>query len=199
VKNQAASPSGSTTTDNGSFITLAKSGNSYTWTGTQTVTNAESAKINPVEKTTMVYLNAPMTGSYTLTAKITLTGTDTTGNTGLVFGELANPASAGETGFVNLVGLRHLSNGAFRGFYIRSSDNQLTTGNPNASLSKGSEYTYEIKWNGTNYSWKIQDNTGSVALGSTGAVFSGRQASYHPGIIVVKQTISISGLTLTLD
>jgi hypothetical protein len=139
-----------------------------------------------------------MTGPYTMTAKITLTGSAANTTTGLIFGELADPGDAGASGYKNLVGIRHLSNGAIRGYYLRASDNTLTTGNPSTTLAK-SEYTYEITWDGSSYSWKIGDNTGSVVLPATGTVFSGREASYHPGIIVLKQTIVISELTLTFD
>jgi uncharacterized protein YjdB len=205
IKNQNESPGVDTTPDtapDGSFITLTGNGaGSWTWTGTEVVSNAEATSIGSsgVGNTTMVYLDTPMTSPYTMTARITLTGAQTNSVTGFIFGELANPASAGASVFKNLVGIRHLSNGAFRGYYYRSSDDLLTTTDPNASLEKGSEYSFEIKWDGSTYSWKIESNPGSVGVDNMGAVFSGREASYHPGIIVIQQTIQISGLTLTLD
>jgi uncharacterized protein YjdB len=203
IKNQNLSPGAGTTPDTPDgegLITLTGSNAAgWTWTGTETVTNA-GGDINSgaIRNSTMAYLDTPMTRPYTLTAKITRTAGTTSSVTGLIFAELANPASAGASGFKNLVGIRHLSGGAFRGYYLDSSDG-LRTGNPNSSLTMGSEYTYEIKWDGSTYSWKIENNSGSIGVASTGAVFTGREASYHPGIIVLSQTLSISELKLTLD
>jgi lysophospholipase L1-like esterase len=203
IKNQSMSPGSGTTPDTAEgegLITLTGSNTAgWAWTGTAAVTNA-GGDINSgaIRNSTMAYLDTPMTRPYTMTAKITRTAGTTNSVTGLIFAELANPASTGATGFTNFVGFRHLSNGAFRGYYIRP-DGALQTANPNNTLAMDSEYTYEIKWDGSTYSWKIETYSGSVALSGTGTVFSGREASYHPGIMVLSQTLSISELRLTLD
>jgi hypothetical protein len=205
IKNQAVSPGGGTTPDTADDeIFIALTGNNidgWSWTGTAEVTYAESTSIGSggVGNTTMVYLDTPMKGSYTMTAKLKITGSSATPNVhGLIFAELAGPGDAGASGYKNLVGIRHLSNNGVRGYYLSSSE-ALATGSPNTSLTVGTEYTYEIKWDGSTYSWKAGSSNGSVGLSSMGAVFSGRAAGYHPGIIVLKQTIVISELRLTLD
>jgi uncharacterized protein YjdB len=209
VKNQSSSP-GTSTADNDSFIVLTGSGNSWTWTGTQTVENAVSnSRFNTggVRGTTLVYLDIPVTGPYTFTANISITGADTTGNTGFAFGELADPSSAvSNDTFKNLVGIRSLSTGAHVGYYMRSSDSNLATGafSPsNPSLSKGGEYIYEVMWDGSKYSVKVTNSgteyTKDIKLSDLAAVFKDRGVAYHPGLFLVKQTISISEITLTFD
>jgi hypothetical protein len=205
IKSQSANAGNTPDTAAGeSFLLLTESSaNTWTWSGTTvSVTNANGAiQSSALRNGSMVYLDTSMTSTYTFTAKI---GLDTTAGY-LLFGEIANPSTAvGNNSFKNFAGFRHQSTGAARGYYINSG-NSLATKGDQYTLTAGIEYTYTVNWNASTSKYTvsitpISGTTRSVEYGPAemGSDFSSRTAAYHPGMMLLSSTISISEVTLTV-
>jgi DNA replication initiation complex subunit (GINS family) len=193
------------------FLLLTNSGaNTWTWSGTVQVTNTGGGTLasNGVQKSTMLYLDAPITSSYTFTAQINMVGASTATQK-LLFGEIANPSTAMAATFKHFVGVRHYGDGKGRGYYSGStSDNLGTLGAEfTKAVNTGTVYKYTITWNAIEQKYTVSVslpddsspyNPGDFLISNMGSAFSTHTASYHPGVLVLSNTISISEVTLTV-
>jgi hypothetical protein len=204
IKNQAASPATGTTANNSSFLQLTSTdGVTWSWTGTQTVTNAETTTVGDagIGAYTFGYADYSLgsTDKYTFTTKIALTS----GN--LMVADFNNPGSAAASGYMHFMGMRNI-NGAAKYYYGASSNKMSAPESNNATLTAGTVYTYVITFNGTRVYAKIMDSAGTAVVRaeysrplSDGNSTIKSHSTPRPGFAAGAGSITISELTLTLD
>jgi hypothetical protein len=210
IKNQAASPAAETTADNPILLQLTSTdGVTWSWTGTQTVTNAETSVVGTtgIANWTFGYADYSLgnTEKYTFTAKIALTAD---GN--LLVADFTNPGSVPASGYRNFMGMRNLK-GAAKYYYGASNNSLSAPESGQTTLTAGETYTYIVSFNGTSVSAKIMDSTETTVVR---AVYSRNisdanstiktHSTPRPGFAVADggtagSTITVSELRLTLD
>jgi parallel beta-helix repeat protein len=181
---------GATTADN----PLILGWDTDTWTGTLNLSNAESnANVGTLVNSTLVYLDTPLEPPLVFKVKATITGSDSSGNTGFWTGVFVNPEA---DAYTNLNGLRHLSSGVVRHNYMRNDG--ITAQNASyPTASKGSEYTYQISWDGADYiSTFTAGGTDYPRNPSDEADTLKNAEAVYPGFFVVRQDITITEITI---
>jgi hypothetical protein len=214
VKTLTAAPAAAeTTADAASLFTV----NNGAFSGSIRVANAEidaanggaSGRPAPLHST-IVYTTEPVTGPFTFTLKGILddAAADLAENDkNLLIGAVANPEKdilAAETDAFDFVVLRLTGGGAFRRWITNSDSTAYANLNPSwpaPSPIMGTAYTYEIKWDGTNYAFKFTTGTGesqstSVAA-SEGAPSLQGNAALYPAFILTKIALTVTEATLT--
>jgi uncharacterized protein YjdB len=196
-----------------------------TWTASPgsplKLVNADAGNINSRwDNITLVYLEDPLptNKTYTFTAKVSLTGTSTSGNYGFaqtIINDAPNHPLLGSIGNIaQLVGIRSLGSGAFR--WISWTNNptptvRAVTPTPDPSpVARDTVYTYTIKWDAAasarNYT--LTFNNGTTDYTITWATSGGNNdvntalltgAAYYPGFIVASHEISVSEITIAVE
>jgi uncharacterized protein YjdB len=206
VRNLVASPSASTTPDNPTLIHW----DGDSWTGTQAINNAESSTSmgdsDPFKprNSTLVYVDTPITGPFTMTTTLTFHGGG--GSTGLFTGMFANPTpeATAADGFFHMIGFRQTNTGALRIMKTVEGDsinNGRLTPDVGGNPSEDDDYTYVIVWDGTDYSIKIYNSAGLLAGASTPATttsapLANAAAPHYPGFFLANTSITLKSFSV---
>jgi uncharacterized protein YjdB len=162
---------------------------------------------------TLVYLENPVpaASSYTFRAKVSVSSSG--GTAGFIMGAMHDAAAYAGTAPIYTVGLRFTGNPAIRRV-MRTRNatatlraDQISSPNPSNPVL-GTEYIYEIAWNGTAKEYTLTYTAGETAYSATLKRGTGDndindtlldEAAYYPGFIIGNNTITISEITLTVE
>ena len=217
--NQALTPNASTTpAASGLFALVEGPTGTYSWTGTQSVTNADGATFagTGITNGTMLYIDKAISSSHNFETKMTVNGT--VNNSGVLHGVFINPASiagTGATAFRQIFALNHRVQSAddiLRHICFRPDNAENRADTPSNPLQPtGIEYIYfyRINGNGTNrnhYGMELRNTSGATLSGpsanpntDTGGIFLQTDAQRYFGIYVLSATAVITEMKLTVN